>query len=228
MGPCPGGAPSSGAAQPGWSDICPPRAPSRSRLRRPDWSPGEPIVARVPAPVREQRRGGRGQPRRTGVAARRGMRRWAHEGTRARGRRRPGAGGDARHRPARRRFRAVVLRGRTAGDGGVPRDPPGPRAARPDAPRARRHRRLPADPGRVRRADRHADGQERHRRRGPRAGVRRRRLRRQAVQAEGARGAGAHAAAPRRPRRPPSDSRSATCPSTSPGTRSAATAGRST
>ncbi len=46
------------------------------------------------------------------------------------------------------------------------------RAARPDAARHERHRRVPGDPGRVRHADRHADGQERHRRRGARPRVR--------------------------------------------------------
>ena len=48
-----------------------------------------------------------------------------------------------------------------------------------------RHRRLPADPRRVRRADRDAHRQDRHRGRRARPGVRCRRLRGQAVQAEG-------------------------------------------
>ena len=61
-----------------------------------------------------------------------------------------------------------------------------------------RHRRLPPDPGRVRCADRHADRQERHRRRGARTGVRRRRLHRQAVQAQGAGRPGPRPAAPHR------------------------------
>ena len=65
--------------------------------------------------------------------------------------------------------------------------PSGPGAARPDAARQGRHRRLQGDPRGVRRPDRDAHRQERHRRRGGRARVRGRRLRRQAVQAQGAR-----------------------------------------
>src|SRR6476620_6082261 len=53
---------------------------------------------------------------------------------------------------------------------------------------------------RVRRADSDADGQDRHRRRGARSRVGRRRLRDEAVQAEGAGGPGARPAAPQRGR----------------------------
>ena len=59
-----------------------------------------------------------------------------------------------------------------------------------------------ADPCRVRRPDRHADGQVRHLGRGARPRVRRRRLRGQAVQAQGARCPGPATAAPGRPEGP--------------------------
>ena len=64
------------------------------------------------------------------------------------------------------------------------------RPAGPDAAGRQRHRRLPGHPRRVRHPDHHADRQDRHggHRAGP--GVRRRRLRGQAVQAEGAHRAG--------------------------------------
>ena len=64
-----------------------------------------------------------------------------------------------------------VRRGRP-GAGDVPRLPARRGAARPDAARQGRHRRLQGDPRRVRRADRDADRQGRHRRRGRRARVR--------------------------------------------------------
>ena len=82
--------------------------------------------------------------------------------------------------------------------GGVPRGQARPGAARPDAAGPGRHRRVPADPRRVRRADRHAHGQDRHHRRRRRARVRRRRLRREAVQAQGADRPGPRPAAPHR------------------------------
>ena len=79
-------------------------------------------------------------------------------------------------------FRVVVGGRRPRGADPLPGRAPGPRPARPDAPRAVRDRGLPDHPGRVGRADRHADGQGLRARQGRRARARRRRLRHQAVQ----------------------------------------------
>ena len=110
-----------------------------------------------------------------------------HTGQGPRRRRRHRAGRDAHHRAAQEGFDAARRARAVTEAMAAFRD------FRPDVvlldlmlPGQGRHRRLPGDPRRVRRADRHADRQERHRRRRGRAGVRRRRLRRQAVQAQGA------------------------------------------
>ena len=84
---------------------------------------------------------------------------------------------------------------------GLPGHQAGRRAARSDAARPVRHRRVPRHPRRERHADHHAHREDRHRRHRARPRVRRRRLRRQAVQAEGARRADAGPAAPPRGRR---------------------------
>ena len=79
-------------------------------------------------------------------------------------------------------FRVVAGRRRARGARHVPRRAARPRPARPDAPRAVRHRGLPHHPGRIGRPDRDADGQGLRARQGRRARARRRRLRHQAVQ----------------------------------------------
>ncbi len=119
------------------------------------------------------------------------------EGSRVDRRRRHRIGGDVGHRPAGRGLRDRGGGGRRPGVQRVPGVQAGPGAARSDAAGPGRDRRGQADPRRVRRADRDADREERHRGRGGRPRVRRRRLRDQAVQAQGAGRPGARPAAPR-------------------------------
>ena len=88
----------------------------------------------------------------------------------------PGRGAGARGVPGRRR------RQRPRGARAVPRRASRPRPAGPDAPRALGRRGVPDHPGRVGRADHHADGEGRGGRQGGRPRARRRRLRHQAVQ----------------------------------------------
>ena len=151
-----------------------------------------------------------------------------HEGARPRRGRRRLAGRDAHDRPPPGGLRQPGLRPGRPCPGGVPRLPARRAPARPDAARQGRHRRLQGDPCRVGRPDRHAHRQGRHRRRGRRPRVRGRRLRRQAVQAQGAGGPDPGPGPPPGPRGRRSRSASATSPSTWPGTRSPATATRST
>ena len=85
-----------------------------------------------------------------------GKERGRREGSRTGRRRRPGAGGDARHRPAQRGARGRPRRRRLRRRRRVPRVPARPGAPRRHAPGHRRHGGVPPDPRRVRRADRHA------------------------------------------------------------------------